>query len=423
VDQAFETYVKKLPVFDVHEHHMPETVFNKEFGLIQLFEQSYASWSQNRWYPLPGEAPKERTITPVGQGRWKDLAEYVEKSGNNTFVRNIIWALRDLFDLGDEGITENNWKEIDQQLQQRRADDTWFASVLDRAYIKQIIADAYTHPLMDAHQTFGERYHSVLRINALAMGWHPQNRDHNGNCAGDFAKQLGCKVETFDDYMDMLQVTLDTMPDRHQVALKNALAYDRSLNFDDIDEKIARQAWGKTDPSDIEKKAFGDVVVDRLCSGAGQRNIPVQMHLGAGQIRVSHPMNAAGLIERHPGTRFLLMHLAYPWYGDLFGLAFVYRNIWVDLTWSWLLSPTRFKNAFHEAIEVLADESRLMLGGDCWHAEESYGTIMLAKKLIGEALSEKVQSGYFKLEDAKRLARKIFHQNAATFFKINTVQS
>ena len=113
------------------------------------------------------------------------------------------------------------------------------------------------------------------------------------------------------------------------------------------------------------------------------------------------------------------MHLAYPWTQDLFGLAFVYRNIWLDLTWSFLLSPSYFKLALHEAIDVLCDESRLMFGGDNWHVEETYGTVMLARRLIGEVLAEKVEQRYFRAEDALRLGRKIFHENARAFFKLD----
>jgi predicted TIM-barrel fold metal-dependent hydrolase len=140
------------------------------------------------------------------------------------------------------------------------------------------------------------------------------------------------------------------------------------------------------------------------------------MHLGSARIRGSHPLNAAGLIERHPNTRFLLMHLAFPWSRELLGLAFVYRNVWLDLTWSALLSPTYFKQGLHEAIEVLPDESRLMLGGDNWHVEETYGAIGLMRRLIGEVLQEKVDDGYFRAADGRRLARKILRENASQFF-------
>jgi predicted TIM-barrel fold metal-dependent hydrolase len=142
------------------------------------------------------------------------------------------------------------------------------------------------------------------------------------------------------------------------------------------------------------------------------------MHLGSALIRGSRPLQAAGLIERHPRTRFLLMHLAWPWSGELLGMAFVYRNIWIDLTWSWLLSPTRFRQAFREAVEVLPDESRMMLGGDSWHPEEAYGAIRGALQLIGESLEDMVREGSFGRKDAERLAAKILHENAAGFFKL-----
>ena len=229
---------------------------------------------------------------------------------------------------------------------------------------------------------------------------------------------MGCDVRSFDDYLDALEVLIATMGDRHQVALKNALAYDRTVDFDDLDETLARQAWGKLDPTPAQRKAFGDVVVDRICRVAGKHDVPVQMHLGLAQIRGSHPMNAAGLIERHPDTRFLLMHLAYPWSADLLGLAFVYRNVWLDLSWAPLLSPSHFKRMLHEAIEVLPDESRLMIGGDNWHVEETYGTIKLARRLIGEVLHERIRADDLRPAEAERLARKILHDNATRFFRL-----
>jgi hypothetical protein len=280
----------------------------------------------------------------------------------------------------------------------------------------RIITDPFNDPLLNARESLGERYRSVMRINALAFGWHPDSCDHNGNSAHRFAQRMGHRIDSFDDYLTLLDALMDTLAERHQVGIKNALAYDRSVNFDDVDESLARQAWGQRHPTSQQRKAFGDVVVDRLCRLAGERNIPFQMHLGSALIRGSHPMNAAGLIERHPGTRFLLMHLAFPWSRELLGLAFVYRNIWLDLTWSALLSPSYFKQSLHEAIEVLPDESRMMIGGDNWHVEETYGAVCLMRRLIGEVLQEKLDSDYFTIGDARRLAKKLLSDNASQFF-------
>ena len=413
------TYVLSLPVFDVHEHHMPEILLSRDVGLLALLRQSYAGWTQARPYPLPSESRAEDPmLADVGKTSWDDIARFVEHSGSSTFVRNLVWALSELYELGDAGITQTNWGDLDEQIRRRHADEGWGRAVLDRAGIRHIITDPYADPLLNARETLGERYSSVIRINAFAFGWHPEARDHNGNSAHTFAKRLGCKLESFDDYLALLETVVEGMADRRQLAIKNALAYDREINFDDTDETLARQAWGEPNPSPAQRKAFGDVVVDRFCRLAGERDIPVQMHLGSALIRGSHPMNAAGLIERHPKTRFLLMHLAYPWSTDLLGLAFVYRNVWIDLTWACLLSPTHFTRSLHEAIEVLPDESRMMIGGDNWHVEETYGAFALMRERIGDVLAEKVRTGYFQPDDARRLARKILHENATTFFRL-----
>jgi hypothetical protein len=415
---ALLPFLQEVPVIDVHEHHMPEIILNKDVGLLRLLEESYCGWTQKRPYPLPSEPPVGPLASASGRGNWADIARFVEGSGTNAFVRNMVRSLAELYDLPEARITEKNWMELDQKIRLRHADPSWNGIVMDRAHIQMVIADAYLDPLLDANASLGDRYRSVLRINPFALGWNPDARDHSGNSGHALLARLGFAPETFDDYLAVLPMLFDAMPSLHKVGLKDALAYDRPVDYEIPDEQTARRAWKNPYPTEREKKAFGDLVVDRLCRIAGERGVPVQMHLGLGLIRGSHPLNAAGLIERHPRTRFLLMHLGYPWTGELLGMAVVYRNIWIDLTWSWLLSPTRFAHSLHEAIEILPDESRMMLGGDNWHVEETYGSINGARRLIAGVLEQCVSEGQFLRADAERLGTRILHDNAAQFFNL-----
>lgn len=410
-------FIHQLPIVDVHEHHMPETFLTADLGLLGLFRQSYAGWTQQRPYPLPSEAPlSEFMEAGEGETSWKDIAAFVEGSGSNQFVRSLIDGLDELYELHGSDISQENWQLLDHDIRERHRDLEWPHEVMRRAGVRGIITDPFSSPMQDARKTLGRHYRSVLRINALALGWLPDKPDHNGNCTADIAKAIDHPCDSFDEFCHLLEALVDTLAERNQVALKNALAYDRDIQFDPPNPSLARQTWKNADASPEGKKAFGDFVIDRLCSLAGERDIPVQMHLGSAIIQYSHPMKVQGLIERHPNTRFLLMHLAYPWSTDLLGMAFVHRNIWLDLTWSFLLSGSHFKRAFHEAIEILPDESRMMFGGDNWHAEESYSTFRTARQLITEVLEEKCAAGYFKKSDARRLAAKIFHRNAVEFF-------
>jgi len=419
MNHSLREFVEHLPMVDVHEHHLPAIIHQREVNLRQLFQQSYAGWAQARPYCLPSESrAADPMLAAAGPTTWESLVPFLDHCGSNSFVRNLVGAVVELHGNGAAEITRDNWPALDAAVQAAHRRPEWQHEVLHRARITTVITDAYNDPLLDPRPTLGADYRSVMRTNPLALGWHPDSRDHNDNCAHALLNRVGLKAGSFDEYLVALEQLVAGMAARGQVALKNALAYDRDVNFDEPDERRARAAWGKPAPPPAERKAFGDFIVDHLCRIAAARDIPVQMHLGTGIIRGSHPLGVAGLIERHPRTRFLLMHLAYPWSRDLLGMAFVYRNIWLDLTWSFLLSPSHFKLALHEAIEVLPNEARMMLGGDNWHVEETYRAVRLARRLIGEVLEEKLAGGYFGRATAERLARRMLHDNAREFFHL-----
>jgi uncharacterized protein len=415
---SLERFIQGTPVIDVHEHHMPPENPGSPVGLLSVLEESYAGWTQARPYPLPSEPPVTLGAQTGRRTAWTDVAPFVQGSGTNAAVRVVVRALCELYDVRGGEITEKNWERLDEAIRRCNAEPSWGASVMDRAGVERSITDPYRDPLLDARAALGERYRSVLRINGFAFGWTTESRDHNGNNGRLLMRRLGLEPRSLDEYLEALPRVLDAMPGRGEVGLKNALAYDRSVDFDPPDMELARGAWDKAAPSGPEKKAFGDAVVDRLCHLAGERDIPFQMHLGSALISGSQPIRAAGLVERHPRTRFLLMHLAWPWSSELLGMAFVYRNIWIDLTWSWILSPSRFRATFQEAVDVLPDESRMMLGGDTWHVEEAYGAISGARRLIAETLDSMVRSGSFTAGDAERLAVKVLRENAKAFFRL-----
>ena len=276
MSETMSEYISRLPIVDVHEHHMPVTYLHRDVGLLDLLRQSYAGWTQERPYPLPSEGHEEDPMLATSTDTtWSLIKPFIVGSGSNHFVRNLVSGLDVLHELGGEGITRENWRDLDAEIRRRHADVDWPHEVMRRAGVERIITDCYMDPLLNARDELGENYESVMRINALAMSWHPKCRDHNGNSAFGFAERMGLKCDTFEDFCHLLERLVETLPDRHQVGLKNALAYDRDISFDEPDEQLARAAWGNPNPSPAERKAFGDFVVDRMCALAGERDVPV----------------------------------------------------------------------------------------------------------------------------------------------------
>lgn len=418
--ESWHESLRNAPILDVHEHHIPEVYLSSKTNLLALFQQSYAGWTVKRPYPLPSEPHEESSLSPTLKPfGWDDLRPYLVDRGSNNFVRNLTQGILALHGNSDWiWIDEGNWESVNARVIASRIEIGFQSKSLFQSNVTQVITDDYTNPMLNARESLGSQYQSVVRINAFALGWHSKSKDHNGNSAAAILSKAGFHPESFEDYLEAIRGLAGQMKSRGQVAFKNALAYDRNIEFQVPNKLLAKRAWGKSHPSEEEKQAFGDYVVDFICHLGAEMDIPMQMHLGTALIRSSHPMHVAGLIERHPGTRFLLMHLAYPWSRDLLGMAFVYRNIWIDLTWSWLLSPSHFKLALHEAIEILPDEGRIMLGGDNWHVEETVGTMQSFRSLLIEVLDEKVSNGYLQAEQALQLGQKILSYNAKAFFRL-----
>src|SRR5438552_437072 len=103
-------FIARTPIIDVHEHHIPDILLNRDVNLLQIFQQSYAGWTQARPYPLPSETRAEDPMLgAVPPATWEALAPYLENSASNSFVRNLVSALTDLYKIPEREITRENW--------------------------------------------------------------------------------------------------------------------------------------------------------------------------------------------------------------------------------------------------------------------------------------------------------------------------
>src|SRR5258708_21249372 len=88
--QSLRDFIAGIGIVDVHEHHIPEILLNPEVNLLQLFQQSYAGWTQTRPYALPSETrDTDPMLASPRVTTWETLAPFLERSNSNSFVRNL----------------------------------------------------------------------------------------------------------------------------------------------------------------------------------------------------------------------------------------------------------------------------------------------------------------------------------------------
>jgi predicted TIM-barrel fold metal-dependent hydrolase len=128
---------------------------------------------------------------------------------------------------------------------------------------------------------------------------------------------------------------------------------------------------------------------------------------------------ASDLCRAAPNTRFVFMHIDYPYYEQMIALAKHYANCYVDMCWAWIISPVASVNFLKEYLVTAPANKVLTFGGDYIPVEPVLGHVVLARRGIARALTELVEEGWLDLESALNLADPVMHGNARALFNLD----
>lgn len=128
-------------------------------------------------------------------------------------------------------------------------------------------------------------------------------------------------------------------------------------------------------------------------------------------------MNLVNLINKYKDVTFILFHGGYPWIRETAAIALSFQNVYLDLCWLPIISPSACKLLLREITE-LGLSSRVTWGGDCWVAEATYGALKMFKNILSEVLGEMVNKNYLNTDEALEIASRILRENAAQIFNL-----
>lgn len=391
--EALRTFVGGLPLVSTHEHHH-DGGWYRDLTLEKLVASSYVEWVA----PVPAD--------PAGR------AGYLDKVAANSYF---VWLARGLERVyGLPPLTVDTWDDISAAISKRHAADPSFHVDMLRTHAgyEAAIQDSFWDPGTDVGRP--DMFSPTFRVNRYVIGHSPEARDHNGNTT--WSKDF--QPKSFDEYLALVRRDVVAAKARGAVALKSALAYDRSIHFKPARREEAAKAFNRS-PDEVGPEAamtFGDYVMDHLCNLAEEFDLPFQHHTGLGLLAGSNPMGLDSLINRHPGTKFVLFHGGYPWIGEFVAMGHNYANVLLDICWLPLISTGAAIRAIRECLEAGINGDRIAWGGDCQSGEESVGAALAFRHALTEALAGLVDEGMFGMAAAERLAVGMAHANARAIY-------
>ncbi len=351
--------------------------------------------------------------------KWKEIEKVLPFVRSTSYFRSLFDGLKELYGF-EEVLSASNWQEYDRVIREHHNDSSWFSEVLNKAGIERYLNDEFWALKIPEK---GGKDIPVLRINPFVMSALGE-KDHNGHNAREFAEKQGVKIKNLDDYINWVDRRIGDFKKAGAVALKNALAYDRSLYFAETTEKEAKKIFkaGNKKAAQKQKTALQDFLLHRIMELAVKHGLPVQIHTGIQHgggrpLAWSDPLLLNNLFLKYEEARFDVFHTGYPFTGSLIVLAKSQRNVFFNLCWMPIISETSTGELLNELLDCVPS-NKIFWGGDCSGAELAYGAVRYAKKSIFRALAKRIENEAASLEDAKFIAKNILYSNAKEFYRI-----
>jgi predicted TIM-barrel fold metal-dependent hydrolase len=227
------------------------------------------------------------------------------------------------------------------------------------------------------------------------------------------------------------------------IAVKTQHAYGRTLAWQERDDASAERALqailaGEPGTEPIESPArlcLGDWCLGYGAGLAAAYHLPVKIHTGylAGTAVTARPddglplqrlraANLTPLLSRFPQTRFVLMHISYPYDEELLAIAKQFPNVYVDLCWAWSIDPRTSAEFVRRFIHTAPINKLFGFGDDTRTPTMAYGYAVQMRRWLTRALEAEVADGSLTTAQAMDVATRLLRGNQQACFAIEETQ-
>jgi len=347
--------------------------------------------------------------------KWKLLEPYWPAVKNTGYGQAVRIAMRRLYDVDD--LSAATVKKVQAGYEKTRQAGFYRRILCDMARIESCQVNYLGAP-------FGESDMPTLLMQDISIVGMFNGPDLDG-----FGKPTGIEVHSLSDWYGVMDWWFEKYG-KYAVAVKSQDAYHRDIDYEQVPaekvEGIFKKRLADEPLTDEEQKSLEDHLFWQAVQKATEHNLPVKLHTGyyAGHnyMPLGRLLHNAGsvtdLCRAAPDTRFVFMHICYPYYEELLAAAKHYANAYVDMCWAWIINPVAAKDFLKKFLVTAPANKILTFGGDYIPVEPVLGHATIARQGIALALSELVEEGWLSQADAMDLIDPIMHGNARSIFNL-----
>ena len=415
--------VESIPVIDTHEH-LHHGVEDTNWGQDVLAE--YLTHYLSSDLVSAGLHPNDLAKAvdpglPLSE-RWELVEPYWEASRYTGYGRALDIAVKDIY--GIDGINRETIEELGQAFRQEDRLEHFRYVLKELCNIEVSLLDIGS-----------DNY--IVDPELFRCAWRPEDYimpfiDADGDALARVEADYGSDIRSLDDWMAAFIKELGARRSQGIVALKIGLAYERPLRFEQVSYDTAKDslasvlaAWrrGDVQPGSVFPREVQDFMMHYVLSVSNEQQLVIQVHTGLLEgngniLSNSDPALLNDLFLKYPQVTFDLFHIGYPYQGVTAALAKMFPNVFIDMCWSHIVSPSAAVHALADFLDAVPYNKICGFGGDYAFVDGVYGHLYLARRHISQALAAKVQAGIFSIDTAIDIAQHLLYKNPRRIFRL-----
>lgn len=412
-------YIKSLEIIDTHEHLVSvEEARDKDTDILKEYLIHYFSCDLISAGMSNEALEKVRDNNLPLMERWDIVEPYWELARNTGYGRALDISVSALY--GIDKICRGTIEALNDKFIKSHDVGHYEYVLKEKSKIKVSLVDAN----LDCDKKY---FRSVYRMDHCIM---PMSYSTLNN----LETNTGICITSFDDWLEACEVEMDRAIKKDAIALKCGLAYNRSLKFDRVKREQAEKDFNvcilNNRSRDFQyisiatSEKFQNYMMHYILSLANKRKLTYQFHTGLQEgngniIYNSDPALLSNLFIDYPDIKFDIFHIGYPYQNVVSALAKNFRNVFIDMCWAHIISPTACINALVEWLDAMPVNKICAFGGDYCFVDAIYGHQYMARVNVSKALATKVEQGVFSVARAKQVGKMLFYDNPAALFKID----
>jgi predicted TIM-barrel fold metal-dependent hydrolase len=350
--------------------------------------------------------------------KWAILAPWWQAARNTGYGRSLDIAARLLY--GIDRIDGDSIETLNERFIQARRKGGHYSRVLKEvSHIRMSILDSD----WDCDPEF---FRSTVHIDGWVM---PQSlADMDALC-----RKHRLTMTCLSDFVEAVDREIEEGFNKGCACYKCALAYRRSLHYPqatlheaekDFQNMLGWRHIRIEDGASISSgEGFQNYMIHHILRRANQAGRIIQFHTGLHEgygniLNNSDPTLMTNLFLNYPDARFDLFHMSYPFIGKASALAKNFQNVFLDMCWGHIISPTAAVNALVEWLDAVPSNKISAFGGDYCFVDGVAGHMAIARQNVARALAVKVEQGAMDTDGAIRLAEDLFYHNPMRIFNL-----